>query len=161
MACEARRGLLAGAAAGLAASLLGACAAPSRLAKPPARSEAEAAVRAAETAFARTMADRDFEAFAAHVADDAVFVNGGRPLRGKAEILAHWKRFFDEPAPPFAWRPEIVEVTGSAGLGYTEGPVSSAAGKVVARFYSTWRREPSGRWRIVFDNGYPVCECGR
>jgi ketosteroid isomerase-like protein len=111
-------------------------------------------LRAAETAFAKSMADRDFDAFASHVADDAVFINGGNPLRGKAAVLAHWKRFFDTPAAPFAWQPELAEVAGD--LGYTEGPVSAPEGRVFARFYSTWRRSTSGRWFVVFDNGYPV-----
>jgi len=123
--------------------------------------QAAAEVRAAETAFARTMAERDFAAFAAFVADDAVFVNGGKPLRGRAAVLAFWNRFFDAPAAPFSWRPELVEIAAGGELGYTEGPVSSPQGKVFARFYSTWRRDGAGRWRVVFDNGYAVCEGGK
>src|SRR6478735_8058172 len=94
--------------------LLGGCAAlPS--------GDAADSLRAAETSFARSMADRNFDAFAAHVADDAVFINGGKPLRGKAEVLAFWKRFFDQTDAPFSWRPEIAEVAGN--FGYTTGPV--------------------------------------
>lgn len=51
-------------------------------------------VTKAETAFARCMAERKLAAFAAFVADDAVFLDGGRPLRGKAAVLAHWARFY-------------------------------------------------------------------
>jgi ketosteroid isomerase-like protein len=124
---------------------------------PPA-ADLAAQVRAAETAFAKTMADRDFAAFSAWLADDAVFVNGGQPLRGKPAVLAHWKKFFDDPAAPFAWKPEIAEVSG--GLGYTEGPVSAPDGKVFARFWTTWRRDPvTGQWRVAFDNGQRVCDC--
>lgn len=130
-------------------------------AAPLARDEAVAQVRAAETAFAATMAARDLVAFASHIADDAVFVNGGRPLRGKDAIVDHWKRFFTGPAAPFAWRPELAEVTGSADLGYTEGPVSLPDGRVIARFYTTWRRGADGRWRVAFDNGYDTPPCAR
>ena len=42
---------------------------------------------AAETAFAQTMADRDLEAFAAFVADDAIFSPGPNTLRGKGNRL--------------------------------------------------------------------------
>ena len=137
----------------LGAALLAGCATPVSL-----QPDASAQVRAAETAFAKSMADRDFAAFSALVADDAVFINGGQPLRGKAAVLAFWKRFFDGPAAPFVWRPEIVEVAGA--LGYTEGPVSAPEGKVFARFWSTWRRDPAtGQWRVVFDNGQRVCDC--
>jgi ketosteroid isomerase-like protein len=113
-------------------------------------------LRAAETAFAQSMADRNFDAFASHVADDAVFINGGQPLRGKAAVLAHWKRFFETPAAPFSWRPELVEVAAGGDIGYTEGPVVAPDGRVTLRFYSTWRRSASGRWQVVFDNGYPI-----
>ena len=41
----------------------------------------------AETAFAETMRARDFQRFAAFIADDAVFINGGKPLRGKPAII--------------------------------------------------------------------------
>lgn len=118
-------------------------------------------VRASETAFAATMAARDFDAFASWVADDAVFINGGKPLRGKARVLEHWKRFFERPQAPFAWKPEIVEVLDSGQLAYSEGPVTLPDGKVVARYFSTWRRGADGSWKIVLDNGYDRCDCPR
>lgn len=142
----------------LAIAVLGGCAVRPA---PVAPAQAAAEVRAAEAAFARTMAERDFAAFATFIADDAVFVNGGKPLRGKAEVLAFWKRFFDGPAAPFSWRPELVEIASGGDLGYSEGPVSSPQGKVFARFYSTWRRDGAGRWHVVFDNGYTVCDGGK
>lgn len=152
----ARAAFLARAAAALlGVALLAGCATPVSL-KPGAAAQ----LRAAETAFAKSMADRDFAAFSALVADDAVFINGGQPLRGKPAVLAHWKRFFDGAAAPFAWKPEIVEVSGA--IGYTEGPVSSPDGKVFATFWSTWRRDAAtGAWRVVFDNGQRVCDCPR
>lgn len=116
-----------------------------------------AQVRAAEEAFAATMAARDLRAFGSFVGDDAVFINGGQPLRGKAAVLAFWERFFTGPTAPFAWRPEIVEVAAGGTLGYTEGPVLSPAGQPTGRFYTTWQREPQGGWRVAFDNGYALC----
>jgi ketosteroid isomerase-like protein len=114
-------------------------------------------VTEAETAFARSMAERKLAAFAAFVADDAVFLNGGRPLRGKAAVLAHWARFFEGAQAPFSWQPELVEVLETGRLAQSIGPVSAPDGRVVARFYSTWRREGDGRWRVVLDNGDAVC----
>lgn len=122
------------------------------------RTELLSQVTAAELSFADTMARRDRAAFAAHILDDAVFVNGGKPLRGKAAIVEHWQRFFVEPAAPFSWKPEIAELGADGTLGYTEGPVISPAGVTFARFYSTWQRRPDGTWRVVFDNGYSVCK---
>jgi len=113
-------------------------------------------VREAEVAFASTMARRDLTGFGAHIAEDAVFINGGNPLRGKAAIVEYWSRHFKSPEPPFAWNPSIVEVGAAATLGYTEGPVT-AGQAVIARFYSTWQLQPTGNWLVVFDNGYVQC----
>lgn len=145
---------VAGALAGVLAGLLSGCAQP-----PLDLTAASEQVRASELAFAGSMATRDFNAFASWVADDATFVNGGKPLRGKAAVLAHWQRFFQGPAAPFSWKPEIVEVLASGQLAYSEGPVSTPDGKVVARYFSTWRREPGGGWKVVLDNGYDLCDC--
>lgn len=133
------------------------------MAPPPPLTDLVAQARAAETAFAKSMADRDFAAFQALIAEDAVFINGGQPLRGKAAIVAFWKKFFDVPAAPFSWKPEIVEVAAArADIAYTEGPVAAPEGKVFARFWSTWRRDAAtGRWLVVFDNGQRVCDCAK
>ena len=106
-----------------------------------------------ELAFAKTMADRDLAAFTSFIADEAVFLNGGKPLRGKAAVADYWKRFYGDGRAPFSWKPDHVQVLDSGTLGYSTGPVFDPQGKQFARFYSTWRRESSGAWRIVFDDG--------
>ena len=118
-------------------------------------------LRAAKIAFAATMAARDLGAFATFIADDAVFINGGKPLRGKAAIVAHWQRFYSGPRAPFSWKPAIVEVIEGGRLGYSEGPVSDPDGVVVARYASTWRLDAGGQWQVVFDNGTEVCRCAK
>src|SRR5688572_1341769 len=79
-------------------------------------------VRATETAFAKSMADRDHAAFASFLAEDAIFVNGTKPTRGKAAIAADWLRFFTGPAP-FTWAPVTVVVLDDGSLAQTKGPV--------------------------------------
>lgn len=109
-----------------------------------------------ERAFAQTMADRDHAAFARFLADDTVFFTGPVPLRGKAAVVAGWKRFYESPAAPFSWRPEKVEVLDAGTLAMSTGPVLDPTGKPVASFTSVWRLEAPGTWRIVFDKG---CNC--
>ena len=141
-----RRALLASAPM----ALLGGCASAQ-----PRMDNAAAAKQLSETelAFAKTMADRDHAAFASFIADEAVFLSGGKPLRGKAAVVENWKRFYNQPKAPFSWQPDHVQVLESGALGYSTGPVFDDAGKQFARFYSTWRREAGGAWRIVFDDG--------
>lgn len=118
--------------------------------------ELAAAVRARETAFAKTMADRDHSAFASFVAEDAVFM-GRTALRGRKAVADGWKAFFEGAAAPFSWSPERVEVLDSGALAISSGPVVDPTGKRVGTFNSTWRREPDGEWRVVIDIGCPPC----
>ena len=101
------------------------------------------------------MAERDFAAFVAHLSDEAVFFSARGVLRGKAAVAAGWKPYYEGPDAPFAWQPESVEVLDSGTLAHSSGPVFAPDGKRFATFNSVWRREADGRWRIVFDKGYP------
>jgi ketosteroid isomerase-like protein len=101
-------------------------------------------LRQTETAFAKTMADRDHAAFTSFLADETVFM-GRTTLRGRTAVAA-------------AWKPERVEVLDSGRLGMTSGPVYDESGQRTGTFNSVWRRDQDGRWRIVFDIGCPSCE---
>jgi ketosteroid isomerase-like protein len=114
-----------------------------------------AEVFAAERAFARSMADRDFAAFGRCVADDSVFFSGTTALRGRDAVLAAWKAFFDGPTAPFSWEPDQVEVLQSGELALSTGLVKNPEGAVTARFNSIWQRQPDGSWLVVFDKGGP------
>lgn len=114
-------------------------------------------VAATERAFAQAMAERNFAAFSAFVADEAVFFSGKKQLHGKAEVTAAWHRFFATPAAPFSWQPETVEVLASGTLALSTGPVRDDQGRLVATFTSIWRQQAPGVWRIVFDKGNDVC----
>jgi ketosteroid isomerase-like protein len=70
-------------------------------------------------------------------------------------VLAACQAFFTDQAAPFSWEPDQVEVLESGELALSKGLVKSPAGAVTARFNSIWRREPDGRWLVVFDKGGP------
>jgi ketosteroid isomerase-like protein len=111
-----------------------------------------------ESAFARTMADRDHAAFTSFLSDEAVFFSGTSPLRGKQQVADWWKRYFEGPDAPFSWEPEQVEVLPSGTLALSSGPVHDPDGKLIGTFTSVWRMEEPGVWRIIFDKGNEVCE---
>jgi ketosteroid isomerase-like protein len=114
-------------------------------------------VRAAEIAFAKSMADRDLSAFAGFVAEDAVFFGRSDAFRGKAAVVASWKPLFEGKEAPFSWGPDTVEVLDSGGLALSSGPVQDRSGKRFGTFQSIWRREKDGRWLVVFDKGSDHC----
>ena len=117
------------------------------------------AVRARETAFAQTMADRDHGAFVSFLSEEAVFL-ASDVLHGRDAVADGWRRFFEGETAPFSWKPERVVVTRSGTLALSSGPVHNAAGERVGTYNSTWRLEDDGEWRVVLDNGCPACRCG-
>jgi ketosteroid isomerase-like protein len=130
--------------------LLAACTAPSSMGL---SADPAAEVRATEESFARSMAERNFAAFSSFVADDAIFFDDGRAIRGKAEILAQWRPYFDGAVAPFSWHPAQVEVPATGDIGYSQGPVYSRSGEKIATYRSIWRHEKSGGWKIVLAMG--------
>ena len=114
-------------------------------------------LRAAETAFAKTMADRDHAAFATFVSDEAIFYGRNGEIRGKAAVVESWKGLFEGKDAPFSWRPETVSVLDSGTLGLSSGPVFDPEGKQTGTFQSVWRRTSDGRWEVIFDKGCPYC----
>ena len=115
-------------------------------------------VRTTEITFAKTLASRDVKAFTRMIAPDAIWL-AVVPLRGPAQVLTRWQKYFDSPQPPFSWAPELVEVQDGGKLALSTGPVTNAAGKRVGTYTSIWRREESGEWRLIFDRGCPYCDC--
>ncbi|MBI2567813.1 MAG: hypothetical protein HYV63_12350 [Candidatus Schekmanbacteria bacterium] len=68
-----------------------------------------------------------------------------------------------QPDPPIGlvWRPARVEVSASGDLGYSTGPFvvtkkgeASPAG--AGRFFSIWRRDELGEWKVLVDAGADV-----
>ena len=139
------------------ATLLAGCAAAPAVP----RAELERQVAARERAFAQSMADRNFDAFQSFISAEAIFFTGPTPLRGKDQVTAGWKRFYDRPAAPFSWAPDQVEILESGTLALSSGPVRNPDGKIVATFTSIWRLEAPGVWRVIFDRGNDVCDCAK
>jgi len=117
-----------------------------------------AEVRATEIAFAKTLADRDVKTFRRMIAPDVIWL-ADVPLRRPEQVLTRWQKYFDAPQPPFSWSPELVEVQEGGKLALSTGPVLDPEGKRIGTYTSIWRRESSGKWKIIFDRGCPACDC--
>jgi ketosteroid isomerase-like protein len=107
----------------------------------------------AESSFAASMAERNFDAFGTHLSPEAIFFGDTTVMRGKTAVLRTWRLFFEKPDPPFSWKPDVIEVLPSGKLALSSGPVFDPKGKQVGTFSSIWRRERDGRWLIIFDKG--------
>ncbi len=100
------------------------------------------------------MADRDLEAFKTYLSDEAVFFTSvTTPLRGAPAVVEAWARYFEGPAAPFSWSPDVVVVLDSGALALSSGTVRNREGELTGRFNTIWRLESDGQWRVVFDKG--------
>jgi len=122
-----------------------------------AASDPAAEVKAAETAFAKALADRDLAKFTSFIAEDATFL-GGKPLKGKEAVAKGWSRFFQTRKAPFSWRPETVVTNAAGTMGLSSGPVLDEKGEKFSTYYSIWVKQADGSWKVLFDGpGCPVC----
>lgn len=118
--------------------------------------ESRLEVFVSERAFAKSMADRDIDAFAFWLSEEAIFFTTSPPLRGKQAIVEYWSRFYESLEAPFFWDPEMVEVISSGSLALSSGSVKDPSGNIVANFNSIWRQESPGQWKVIFDKGSSV-----
>jgi ketosteroid isomerase-like protein len=112
-------------------------------------------VRAVESAFAKTMADRDLEGFQSFLSPEVVFFSHGTVLRGPEAVSEAWASFFDDDDAPFSWAPEAVAALDSGTLAFSSGPVLDGEGNRIGTFNSVWRLDADGHWKIIFDRGCP------
>ena len=125
--------------------------------EPDANEVALGALVDAELAFARMGVERGVrDAFLANFADDGIAFEPA-PVK----LQATWR---ERPAPadPHAlklvWKPAQAGVARSLDFGYTTGPytLTRAAQPGAARegvFFSVWRKDAAGRWKVVLDLG--------
>jgi ketosteroid isomerase-like protein len=121
-------------------------------------------VRAAELAFAKTVADDDIEAFGKFIDPEAVFISGMTVTRGVVAVLESWKGSFGPGAPYFEWHPEVIELSPDATFALSRGPwtirTTDKRGRVKETkgvFNTIWRRHADGSWKVLYDAGCPPC----
>ncbi len=131
------------------------------LGPPLAADETGDSLRAAEIAFAASVAENDAAAFASFIDEDAVFL-GATALRGKEAIVQAWSIFLAEDGPDLHWQPETVELRPD-GLGLSRGPYTltstaedGSRNTNSGTFMSIWRRDGDGGWKVIFDAGCPA-----
>lgn len=124
--------------------------------------EAREAIRKADVAFCDAIRARDRARFAALVAEDARFFNGGEPSGKRDEVVKDWEPFFVEDGPRLTWAPVHVEASASGDLGYSTGRYelsgknADGTPRTATGWYVTiWRKGADGLWRAALDIGTP------
>ena len=119
-------------------------------------------IRIADLELAKAVADRSLQTFVSMIDDDAVFF--GRDIsRGREAVSKAWLPFFTDGSLFLKLHPTQVEVSSSGDLGYSIGDYErigkNASGRpetATGSYVSIWRRQPSGKWKIVLDIGTPA-----
>ena len=114
---------------------------------------------ASELAFAKHSVDHGMRAaFIEYFADDGVNF-APDPGNTRARFRAR-----PEAIEPFVldWHPAIAAVARAGDLGFTTGPYTITGRAAAVRepaqgmFFSVWRRQSDGRWRVIVDGGVPT-----
>jgi ketosteroid isomerase-like protein len=117
----------------------------------------------AERAFARRSLDAGWrEAFLEYFADDAISF-APEPGNAKARLL---KRPATPRPIPYAldWWPVFAGISSAGDMGFTTGPsvgrdnTKPDAPPNYGYYFSVWKRQPDGTWKVALDVGTQVSE---
>lgn len=114
-----------------------------------------------ELSFAQSAQQHDGAAFAAHLAEDAVFDAGSaKPTRGRDAIAHEWAGIIEGKTVRLHWYPRHVVVAGGGTLAYSSGPYllenrapDAKTRYTTGHFNTTWVHGGDSIWRIAFDAG--------
>lgn len=126
---------------------------------PSAAEDPRVAVVQADRDLAAAVANGDPEAFAALIAEDAVFLSGADTLRGRDAVVEGWMPLMAEDrAAELIWEPKGVRLAESGDLAYTIGgyelTVRTAEGEPAVsqgQYLSVWELGEDGAWRAAAD----------
>ncbi len=123
---------------------------------------AEAALRAADLAWAKAIESKSVEQILSFYDAEAITAGSAMPVaNGFAEIREMWR------SPMFAnlqfasppWKLEYVAVTKSGTIGYSSGVWITGKDSVWSRgidtphpYLTVWRKQGDGQWKILIDS---------
>ncbi|MGA3203538.1 MAG: DUF4440 domain-containing protein [Bryobacteraceae bacterium] len=122
--------------------------------------EADAkAIKDAESAWVKTAAGKNVDAFVAYYTDDASVLMPNAPLlTGKDAIKGSLKPLLDDTNFSLTFLPTKVEVAKSGDLAFTQGPYKMSFSDMrgnkfedEGKYLRVWRKLPDGTWKTVED----------
>jgi uncharacterized protein (TIGR02246 family) len=121
-------------------------------------SDAEAAVLAADAAWAQAAASNDVASMLSHYTADAVFVGvSGKVVRGTEALRQLWSGFFGRPGYTLTWHATSVQLMTSGDMAVTLGPWHQSfiedgePSRSAGWYLAIWRRQADGGWKVAVD----------
>lgn len=126
---------------------------------PDTRSADEAAIRQADSDWAKAAASRNVDATVAFYSDDAVLAPPNSPVAtDKKSIRDGWAALLGPELVSITWEPTRVEVARSGDLAYLNGwykmTIKDAKGNSIddkGKMVEVWKKQADGRWKCVSD----------
>lgn len=117
------------------------------------------AIKDVESAWLKTAATKDVDAYVAYYADDASVLMPNAPIfNGKPAIKESLKPLMTDPNFSLTFMPTRAEVAKSGDLGFTQGPYkmtfSDQRGNKFedeGKYLTVWRKQADGSWKAVED----------
>lgn len=121
----------------------------------------ECAVWLREMSFAKSVADHDAAAFAAHLHPQAAFGSSqSRPSRGREAIAKEWAGLIEGKAVRLEWYPTRTTIGGEGDIAWSSGPAlwerlveGPQPRYAISHYRSVWHRGGDGQWFVLFDDG--------
>jgi uncharacterized protein (TIGR02246 family) len=149
----------------VAAVILGGCAQmPARPDPLAARSAAVKAIRDLEAAWVKDANSKDAEKWLAYYADDASVLQANYPVaKGRDAIRTGLKQIVTDPALALNFHADVVEVSASADMAYTQGsyemtttdPNTKTPVTEKGKYLTVYRKQADGLWKAVEDAQSP------
>lgn len=136
-------------------------------AQPPVNlvNELENALLDADRAFAKSTSERGLEGWMDFMTEDAARLGklGGKFVKGKEKIRKADAALFSDPKRRLVWEPVDAHIHADHQTGLTSGRyrviVKGADGMETVlsqgAYFTGWRKQPGGQWKVHFDAGSP------
>jgi len=108
-----------------------------------------------ELSFAKTASEKGIKtAFLTYLADDSVL------FRPNTVTGKKWTSEHPDTPGVLIWEPTYAEVSGAGDLGFTTGPYvykssKDAVEEDYGQFFSIWKKQNDGTWKVFLDTGLP------
>jgi ketosteroid isomerase-like protein len=136
-----------------------ACGAPQPQTPPDTRAADEAALRKADTDWAKAAESKQLDAWVAYYSPDAVVLPpNAKMATDRDAIRKSIGDFLAIPGMSIKWAPTKAEVARSGDIGYTWGTyeltMNGPKGKPLTdhgKYVEIWKKQADGSWKVVVD----------
>jgi ketosteroid isomerase-like protein len=137
----------------------------------PAKTDPKAEMMAADRSYAKVTAEKGLDGWIEFLAEDVAKVRkaGEKIVAGKDAIRKQDAALFADAKRQLRWEPIDAHAFADGKSGFTSGRCKMVGkgedGKelvfAAGGYITWWRKEPDGKWKVIFDTGTPDADAKR